>query len=384
MKKPTLSAYLLRTKWFVFLLLAVLLTLFGRTVETPSLTKSAIVLGIGVDYSEQNKEFEVSTQSVLVGSSSGESTSTSYVTFTASGKTIAGAMDSISRKMGLIVSLAHCNVVVFSKDALKLDHMQLIYPLTGMYALPVQTIIVSCEGSPADILSLRVGTTISSPFFLQQALINEEGSDGMLRTTAKEFLARSLSKSEANAVPYIKAQKMASPPLTEQGDVEDAYELNFEQALVFNHSKSDIVTSEYSEILAIFLSHNVVGTLNYTSENGDTIEFKVLKKDVSLKADGMRVTATVNLTADVSDVQHVKTDEVLSSADEIVVRFADMLSKECEDKLARLFEISKDTNIDFLYLQEKAYQSLGKRYSENCLKDIEFTPIVCISVRETG
>lgn len=384
MKKATIPSYFLRTKWAVFLVLAILLTIFGRTVETPSLTKSAIVLGIGIDYSFEDAEFEVSTQSVLVGSSSGESTSTSYLTFTATGKTIAGAMDSISRKMGLIVSLAHCNVVVFSKEALTLDHLELIYPLTGMYALPVQTIIVSCSGSPKDLLALRVGTTISSPFFLQQALINEEGSDGMLRTTAKEFLARSLSKSESNAIPYIEAVKMDSPPLTEQGDVKDAYELNFEKALVFNHTKCDLVANDYSEILAIYLSHDVVGTLNYTSEKGEAIEFKVLKKNVSLKADGVKVSATIELTADVSDVQHVDSEEILTSADEIVIRFADNLAKECEKQLLDLFEISKQSGIDFLYLQEKVYQSQGRKYLGDCLNDIDFVPSVSISVRETG
>lgn len=384
MKKATISSYLLRTKWFVFVMIAVLLTIFGRTVETPSLTKSAIVLGIGIDYSSQNAEFEVSTQSVLVGSSSGENTSSSYITFTSSGKTIAGAMDSISRKMGLIVSLAHCNVVVFSQEALTLDHLELIYPLTGMYALPVQTIIVSCKDNPKDLLSLRVGTTISSPFFLQQALINEEGSDGMLRTTAKEMLARSLSKSQSNAIPYIEATKMSSPPLTEQGDVKDAYELNFEKSLVFNHEKCDLIESGYSEILAIYLSHDVVGTLNYTSDDGESIEFKVLKKNVSIKADGTNVSATIELTADVSDVQHLKSDEILTSADEIVIRFADNLAKRCEQQLLDLFEISKQSGIDFLYLQEKAYQSQGRKYRDDCLNDISFTPNVSISVRETG
>lgn len=384
MKKPILPSYLLRTKWFVFLLVAILLTIFGRTVETPSLTKSAIVLGIGIDYSIESKLFEVSTQSVLVGSSSGESTSTSYITLTATGNTIAGAMDSISRKMGLIVSLAHCNVVVLSQEALKLDHLELIYPLTGMYALPVQTIIVACKDAPKDLLAMRIGTTISSPFFLQQALINEEGSDGMLRTTAKEFLARSLSKSNSNAIPYIEADKMDSPPLTEQGDVKDAYELKFEKALVFNHAECSLIGNEYSEILAIYLSHDVVGTLNYTAENGESIEFKVLKKSVSLKADGLDVNATIKLTADVSDVQHINSDEILTSADEIVIRFADNLAKRCEQQLLELFEISKQTGIDFLYLQEKVYQSMGRDYQENCLAKINFTPQVSISVRETG
>ena len=177
----------MRTKWFVLLTIAIFLIVFGRMVETPSLSKSAVVLGIGIDYDKATSQFEVSAQSVLVGSSSGDTGETSYVCTTAKGNSIAGAMDVISRKTGLIISLSHCNVLFMSTSAFELDHMQLIYPLTGMYALPEQTIIVTGDKSPSEMLSLRIGTTISSPFFLQQALVNEEGSDGMIRTTAKRF-----------------------------------------------------------------------------------------------------------------------------------------------------------------------------------------------------
>lgn len=39
-----------------------------------------------------------------------------------------------------------------------------------MYALPEQTIIVTGDKSPSEMLSLRIGTTISSPFFYSKRL----------------------------------------------------------------------------------------------------------------------------------------------------------------------------------------------------------------------
>ena len=384
MKKQTIPSYLARTKWFVFALIALILIVFGRTVETPSLTKSAVVLGIGIDYQEDTSLFTVSAQCVLVGSSSGDTSETTFNTYSSSGNTIAGAMDGISRKMGLIISLAHCNVVVMSKSALALDHLQLIYPLTGMYALSEQTIIVSCPDSPEELLSLRVGTTLSAPFFLQQALINEEGSDGMIRITSKDFLARSLSRSEANAVPYIKVQKAQSPPISQQGNDEDTYELLIGDALVFNHDKFAVIDKEHAEVLALFLGHGVTGTFNYTDSEGGSMEFKVLKKDVKLKANGRDVKAEINLSVDLSDVQNVNADEVLSSADDIVKQYAQTLADEIKAKFEYLYEFSKKENIDFLNLQAKAYQSVGRTLERDCLSTINFTPIVKISVRETG
>lgn len=384
MKKLAVSSYVARTKWAVILIIAIILVVFGRTVETPSLIKSAIVLGIGIDYDKKSGDFDVSAQSVLVGIAGGQDAQATYAMYNAQGKTIADALDNISRKMGLIVSLAHCNVIFVSPAVLKLDHLQLIYPLTGMYALPEQAILVSGKHAPKEIMALRLGTTLSSPFFLQQALTNEEGSDGMIRTTVKDFAARSLSRSESNAIPYIIATKMENPPMSEQSQGGDTYEMDLSRALVFNHEKCRIIEGEPSELLALFSSRDIVGTLNYTADDGGSMEFKILGKKIRIKAKGKSIFADMELSVDLSDVQHVNTNKVLSSADEIVKRYANLLAKQFEKQLTELFETSKQCGIDFLNLQDKAYQSVGRTLPENCLDELQFSAKVTIKVQETA
>lgn len=384
MKKLFVPSYIARTKWAVVLIIGITLIIFGRTVESPSLIKSAIVLGIGIDFDEESAEFDVTTQSVLVGIAGGQDSQSTYALYDAKGKTIADALDKISRKMGLLVSLAHCNVLFVSQNVLKLDHLQLIYPLTGMYALPEQAILATGEQSPKDIMALRIGTTLSAPFFLQQALINEEGSDGMLRTTVKDFAARSLSRSGASALPYIVAKKMENAPMTEGGNDASTYETDMSRALVFNHEKTALLEGEYSELLALFISRDVVGTLNYTADDGGTMEFKILGKQVSLKANGTRLFASIKLFVDLSDVQHVPTDKVLSSADPVVKDYANRLAAQFEKRFVELYETSKSTGIDFLNLQDKAYQSVGRTLPENCLDELSFSASVTISVQETA
>ena len=384
MKKLFVPSYIARTKWAVVLIIGITLIIFGRTVESPSLIKSAIVLGIGIDFDEENAEFDVTTQSVLVGIAGGQDSQSTYALYDAKGKTIADALDKISRKMGLLVSLAHCNVLFVSQNVLKLDHLQLIYPLTGMYALPEQAILATGERSPKDIMALRIGTTLSAPFFLQQALINEEGSGGMLRTTVKDFAARSLSRSGASALPYIVAKKMENAPMTEGGNDASTYETDMSRALVFNHEKTALLEGEYSELLALFISRDAVGTLNYTADDGGTMEFKILGKQVSLKANGMRLFASIKLFVDLSDVQHVPTDKVLSSADPVVKDYANRLAAQFEKRFVELYETSKSTGIDFLNLQDKAYQSVGRTLPENCLDELSFSASVTISVQETA
>lgn len=265
-KKLNIPSYLMRTKWFILLLVLLALIVFGRTVNSPELTKTAIVLGAGLDYSEEDEQFIVTTQSVLMASSSSEGAGlTAYDTFTSTGETIATALDDISRKMGLTVSLAHCNVLFVSKSILKLDHMQLIYPLTGMYSLPEHAILVTGEKSPREMLSAQIGTTKSAPYFLQLALTNKEGTNGMIRTNVKDFLARSLSRSEAVVIPYITLEEMSDQPITNDGEQEGNYEFEMSSTLVFNHDKSEILKDKEAETLSLFLTKSTYGSLNYKS-----------------------------------------------------------------------------------------------------------------------
>ena len=234
------------------------------------------------------------------------------------------------------------------------------------------------------MLSLRIGTTISSPFFLQQALVNEEGSDGMIRTTAKDFLARSLSRSKSNVIPYIVAQKTDSPLTETGGGDDDTFEFDISRALVFNDEKNYILENEYAEILALYHSHDVTGTLNYTSKDGGTIEFKILKKSVKIKAHGRKVVAEIKLSADLADVQKIPTDEVVNTDNAIVKRYAAALAEDIEKRLFELYELSVSKNIDFLSLQSKVYQSVGRSLEKDCLATLSFEPKVSITVKEAG
>lgn len=385
MKKLNIASYMVRTKWLVLILIAIVLIIFGRTVKTPTLSKMAIILGIGIDYAEDSREFSVTAQTVLVGSSTSNSSAQNmFIAYTDSGRTVAEALDGIGRKMGLNIWLSHCNVLFLSPNTFRLDLLQLLAPLTGMYALPEQSIVVSGELPPEEMLTLRLGTTTSAPFFIQSTLVNQEGSNGMIRTTAKDLLARSLSRSRSNAIPYIQVKKMEKPPLTQETEIKDSYEFILSKAIVFNSDSYHIIDDKLSEVLALYLSADVTGTLNYTADSGESVEFKILRNDISWDINGHSIGVELKLPSDLLDVQFVDTSDVLTGADTLVKNAAQKLSKQIEDALNELFELSKRYDIDFLNLQAKAYQSVGYTLESDCLNKITFTPSVTIEVREAA
>lgn len=384
MKKSPAMSYLTRTKWIIVLFIVLFLVVFGRTVKSPSLTKTAIVLGVGIDFDDQTRLFEVTTQSALMTSSSGDSAETTYATFTAKGETISAALEDISLKMGLMVSLAHCEVVFLSKEALKLDRLQLFYPLTGKYALREQTNIVTGDKSPRETLAVRIGTTISAPFFLHSALNNMEGADGMIRTSVKDLLARSLSRSKATAIPYITSKEMQDQPQGPDEELKGNFEFDLTKAMVFNDKDSAVLDEDLSEILALYLSTEAYGSINHTAQSGESVEFHILDKEIKTSAKGRTISASIKLTVDLLDVQFFESDKVLTAADEEIKNAAKMLENELKERMLTLFELSKQTNIDFLGLQAKAYQSVGRKLEEDCLDTLNFIPSVKIEVKEAA
>ncbi len=385
MKKFKISSYIAKTKWVVILFVTIALVIFGRVVTTPALTKSAIVIGVGIDFDTQKEEFEVSAQIVMVGSSVGDTSSpTQFITYTQTGNTVATALDTISQKAGLKLSLAHCNVLFLSQTALCLNMLHLFSPLIKSYSLPYQAIVLSGSESPKDIISANVGTTTSASFFLQNALISQEGSDGMIRTTCKDVVASFMSRSHSIIVPYITLEKIEDKPVTEQGSNDDVYTFDLSQILATNGTNSVVIGGKMAEALTLYASHDAVGTLNYTGEDKSSFEFRILDHSVSKKAHGKEIACQIELKVDLLDLQFVNTNTVLSAADQIVLDAADMLASELKYCLEGLFALSLESGIDFLSLQAKAYQSVGRFLQEDCLDTLSFVPSVTLRVQEAS
>ncbi len=384
MKKLNVTSYALRTKWIIVLLAVVLLLIFGRTVNSPALTKTAIVVGVGVDFDEKTRQFEVTTQSVQMLSNTSGTGGQRFDIFTAKGNTVSSALDDISQKMGLIVSLAHCEVLFMSKAALKPDHLQTIYPLIAMYALREQAIIVTGSLSPKEMLATRISTTVSSPYFLQTAIVNNEGTDGLIETTAKDLLARSLSRSEATAIPYIVPLELEDQPQDEKEELKDNFQFDMSKVLVFDHSNNLVLDDELSEILSIYLSTTTYGSLNYTAKDGTSFEFRILDKSVNTSAKGRKISASIQLKVDLLDYQFVDSNEILTGASPLIKNAANALADELTQRMEKLFAVSLESNIDFLGLQAKAYQSVGRTLERDCLSTLSFAPEVTLTVKEAA
>ncbi len=381
--RRTLHDRFFGTKWAVLLLASVLLVFFAQTVDNKSLTQSAIVIGLGIDRTDD--AFTVSTQSVVITGGAGESQSSqSYAVHTADGRTISEALDKISQKMGLLVSLSHCNVLVLSQEALRSDHALLFAPLTGTYALPEQAVVVASADTPSKVLSARTATTVASPYYIQASLLQNLGGDGLTPVTVKDFLAHSLSRSGAVCLPYVEISEMPDQPQTPDGESEGVSEFFLNKNLVVCKDSSFVIGEELAQAANLFNRRDTLGKLSPVLPTGEAVEFRVIDVRQSKKADGMSVKCKIEIAVSFMEAQNVANGGKFTPSSQVVSAAAKELEKEISDNLAECYRLSVERNADFLRLQNEVYKKAGRELPEDCLADISFGCEVKVTVKDSG
>lgn len=371
-----------RTKWLVVLVAVVALIFFGRTSDNKALTQSALVIGLGIERTES--AFNVSTLSVIVSGGSGGDNQQNYAVYSSEGATISEGLDHISQKMGLIVSLSHCNVVVLSPSVFDTDHALLFDPLISAYSLPEQAAVTSTEQPPSDILAARVGTTVASTYFVQASLLQNLGGDGIALVTVKDFLAHSLSRSASMNIPLIDMKEMEHQPESQQGESSGNYEFFMNRNLVVHGGDYFVLEEDLAQVTTMLVRKNdVLGRLSVTLPGGEAVEFRVLDVSPKTEADGMNVTASLEVSVSFLEAQNTSGGKITPS-DDLVKRAAEQAANDLRKRLYECHALSLEKDADFLQLQNAVYKNAGYTLPENCLGDIGFSCSVSVTVKEAG
>ncbi len=368
-------------KWLVILCVSIILIVFGRLVTITPLTESAIVIGIGLDITDSQK-FKITAQTIVVGGSANQGSPINYVGITEEGNTVAQAFDRIGQRLGLKVSLAHCNIVVISEKALKVNHYQLFYPLTTYLAMPEQCAIMTCGQTPEEIVTMRVVPSVASPFYLQTALAQNTGSDGLMPVTIKDMLCSFKSKSNGLVLPYIVSQTLANPPINENDILKDYNKFVVNKVVAVSDTDYEVLDERMSRAAVMINAQKVLGTLNTNLDDGSSVEFNIINKENKLKAKGYTVEADIKFILSFYDAQYVNSDTILRGTSEISKEGAKNLEKNLVKDLKDCFELSKKINIDFLGIQDTVYRYLGMNMKPDSLNDCQFNPKVSIKIKE--
>lgn len=378
--KARLRDRFFRTKWLVALIAVAVLLFFGRVTNIRPLSQSALVIGVGIDLADDG--FDVSALSVVVSGGDGSTASETYVVTSAQGATVSEALDKISQKMGLLVSLSHCNVLVLSPRAFSVDHVRLLLPLVSSFSLPEQAAVTATESKPSDVLAARTATDASA-FFVQASLLQNLGGDGIALVTVKDFLAASLSRSGSVNIPVIDIREPEHQPSGQSGGGE-VKELVMGRNLVVHGGETFFLEEDLAQAATMLVRDKVKGRLSVTLRDGTAVELRVIDASPSLSADGMSVHASLSVTASFLEVQHAAGSSPVTPSDDIVRAAADQAARDLESRLLACHALSLEHSADFLGLENEVYKHIGYTLPQNCLADIAFTCSVTVTVKESG
>ncbi len=370
-------------KWLVIAITAMLLTIFGRVIDNKSLTQSGIVIGLGIDYKEDM--YDVTIQAVAVSGSAGsDKASTSFLTYSSKGETIGDAVNSLSEKLGLIVSLSHCNLVVMSRSALALDPVRTFSALTKSLSLPAQALIVATDTDIREVFSSKIPSTDNISFFLQSVLLQDLGAGGLTTVSVKDYLATRLSRSGGTALPYLELHKMTDKPITNSQGGDDNYIVDINKNLVIDGDGDMVVEENIAKAINMFLNDKVKDKLVATLPDVGIFEFGIIKTSKSVKVDGMKVFAEIEMTVSFVEAREVDSTKELNCDSPQVIDASKQLEKDLAKYLMDSFYISKETDIDFLGLENVVYQKAGHTLEKKCLDQIDFHATYTIKVTENA
>lgn len=383
MKKTFFSRLRLRfftAKWLVFLVSAAVLVFFGRVTDNKSLTQSAIVVGLGIDYAENT--FEVSAQTALISSSAGGSDAvTVYAVYREKGVDVSEAIDKIAQKTGLIVSLSHCNVVFVTQSALLAEGVQIFAPLVETYSLPEQAILASCEGAPSDMLAAKVASAATVPFYVQAALQQNLGSSSPV--TVKDYAAYMLSPSGCAFIPVFAAAESAYQPQLPDGEGEGYSDVFATGCLVVTADGGFFLDEELSKAASLVTDDDFSDNFSVVMPDGLSAEFAVTKADCSVKANGADVSLGIKLTVSLVHADSADGQKITTSSEETLAA-ADKLARDVAALAESCFALCRENGADVFRIGNEIYKKEGRGMPSDYLSRLRFSATAEVTVHESS
>ena len=356
-------------KWLVILISAVILTIFGRVIDNKSLTQSGIVVGLGIDY--QDNQYEVTVQTVSVSGSAGTDKATSsYLTYSAKGQTLSEAINSLSEKLGLIVSLSHCNLVIMSRSALSLNPIRTFSALTKPLALPEQALVVATDHEIPKLFASKIPSTENISFFLQAVLLQNLEAGGLTSVSVKDFLAFRCSQSGCAIVPYLQLTEMPEKPIGDNTGGDDKnYIVDINKNLAVNDNGNTIIDEN---------------KLPVSLPNGGVIEFRIIDNSRKIKIKDNKIETTIKMKVSFVEAQGLDTPYILNCNSKEVLKARDILEKQLADALTNGFLLSKSCGIDFLGTKNLLYEKYGLKLDKDFQESLSFDVKFDIDVTENS
>lgn len=353
---------------FVFLVLCAFILTYLRAVPETSLSERAIVVGLGIDKTEDG--YEVTTEIINPKSQSGGGLGESdgFALISGTGETVDSALGVIAQKTGLKVSLSQCNLVILGSMFMKERVFPSLNYLVQTYSVPELAIIATAENSAKELLTTKPVMTTLSALQMQRTLHSATDDASIISTNVKDFFKGYLSKSGIANVVRISAKKVDKTTVDKgtqsSGDV---YEYDFSRLVVFAKNRDATLLDKDDTVAINYMKYDLKRGGEIVEAEGKTYSLQIMSKKTKTRSKvsgGVpEVLAEVDIKATIKETDglgnYFAIDEIPSRVTE---KIENALKKAVEKKMMTTYEKCKTLGIDIYELFDILYENNYKDF----------------------
>jgi len=225
-------------------LLVMACTVVGSLISTQPILNRGIVVGMGIDKTEQN-EIEVTVQIAVAGESSAPGAPNRYALVNGKAKTLLAAMERISRITAYKPAYFHCHMLIFGEKLVREGLKETATELFIEDSVMDDVAVMAVQGTAKETLERSVSMQGASSVYLQQLNKINSSTGGHPASTLKNFITDFETKGNTPFLPWVEALPVPKAVGgADTGGDEQNYVFDCSKTVLFLPSGKGIVTDE--------------------------------------------------------------------------------------------------------------------------------------------
>lgn len=347
----------LTSKWLILIVVSIGLVVFNALVFNVSVVNRNIVVGIGLDY--EDEEYTLYTQVVLpknggVASGGGNN----YITLKAKAKNIDLAIDMIEKEQGVILSFAQATILILGKSMLESGDMKLVDTFFMDDRVHDNLLIVMAEEKAEDILNANVAAGEVASLQLVKQLRPTKAPLGVSAISLQEYVRNSKNKQKINYMPMISVEKTQPSTDQEKDDTKEADKFRINKtAMVDENGLQCILDENLTQSFNFAKKKMQDGVLKV--EDGEIFSVHIVSSkssnDFELDKMECKIKIKLKVIRTESRFENGRVTFKLSSEEEV------RLIQTVERGIRNLYDYGVQNNVDILNIQD----GFNKKYPRN-------------------
>lgn len=367
------------SKWFLILIVCVGLVVFNALVFNVSVVNRNIVVGIGLDY--ENNEYTLYTQVVLpknggVASGGGNN----YITLKANAQNIDLAVDKLEKEQGVILSFAQAAILILGKSMVQNGDLKLVDTFFMDDRVHDNMLIAMAEEKAEDVLNASVAAGEVASLQLVRQLRPTKSPLGVSAISLQEYVRNSKNKNKINYMPVVKVEK--TEPSTDQAKENENEANKFiinTTAIADENGLKCVLDEEQTQSYNLAKKKMQDGVLKV--DGGDIFSVHIISSNANMDydLDKMECKIKIKLKTIRTESRQENGKVTFNMSEEELAR----LIASIDNRLQSLFAFGESNNTDILNMRDGFYKKNPKQKEQIMANDFTSRIKLVVEVKVT-